>query len=360
MIGLALFAVVYSINGGLKAVALTDVIQVFFLVGGGLITTYIALDLLGAGEGVLKGCETLYLKTEDKFHLILDPSHPGYMDLPGLSVILGGLWVANLYYWGCNQYIIQRALAAKNIKEAQWGMAFAGVIKLLIPLLVVIPGIAAFALDAPLSKPDEAYPWLLGNLLPVGVKGIAFAALTAAIVSSLASMMNSISTIFTMDIYQVYIRPEGDASHLVRVGKMTSLVAMLIGVCIAPLLSGLDQAFQYIQEFTGFVSPGALSIFLAGFFYKRATSNGALVSAVASFVLSFVFKYLFPSLPWLDRMGIIFLLCCAILVLMGKKNPKGDDADRLLSRSLFHTDRIFNWTALFVVIILIVFYFLWW
>lgn len=360
VIGLALFAVVYSINGGLKAVALTDVIQVFFLVGGGLITTYIALDLLGAGEGVLKGCETLYLKTEDKFHLILDPSHPGYMDLPGLSVILGGLWVANLYYWGCNQYIIQRALAAKNIKEAQWGMAFAGVIKLLIPLLVVIPGIAAFALDAPLSKPDEAYPWLLGNLLPVGVKGIAFAALTAAIVSSLASMMNSISTIFTMDIYQVYIRPEGDASHLVRVGKMTSLVAMLIGVCIAPLLSGLDQAFQYIQEFTGFVSPGALSIFLAGFFYKRATSNGALVSAVASFVLSFVFKYLFPSLPWLDRMGIIFLLCCAILVLMGKKNPKGDDADRLLSRSLFHTDRIFNWTALFVVIILIVFYFLWW
>ena len=296
VIGLALFAVVYSINGGLKAVALTDVIQVFFLVGGGLITTYIALDLLGAGEGVLKGCETLYLKTEDKFHLILDPSHPGYMDLPGLSVILGGLWVANLYYWGCNQYIIQRALAAKNIKEAQWGMAFAGVIKLLIPLLVVIPGIAAFALDAPLSKPDEAYPWLLGNLLPVGVKGIAFAALTAAIVSSLASMMNSISTIFTMDIYQVYIRPEGDASHLVRVGKMTSLVAMLIGVCIAPLLSGLDQAFQYIQEFTGFVSPGALSIFLAGFFYKRATSNGALVSAVASFVLSFVFKYLFPSL----------------------------------------------------------------
>ena len=179
------------------------------------------------------------------------------------------------------------------------------------------------------------------QLLPVGVKGIAFAALTAAIVSSLASMMNSISTIFTMDIYQVYIRPEGDASHLVRVGKMTSLVAMLIGVCIAPLLSGLDQAFQYIQEFTGFVSPGALSIFLAGFFYKRATSNGALVSAVASFVLSFVFKYLFPSLPWLDRMGIIFLLCCAILVLMGKKNPKGDDADRLLSRSLFHTDRIF-------------------
>lgn len=186
VIGLALFAVVYSINGGLKAVALTDVIQVFFLVGGGLITTYIALDLLGAGEGVLKGCEMLYLKTEDKFHLILDPSHPGYMDLPGLSVILGGLWVANLYYWGCNQYIIQRALAAKNIKEAQWGMAFAGVIKLLIPLLVVIPGIAAFALDAPLSKPDEAYPWLLGNLLPVGVKGIAFAALTAAIVSSLS------------------------------------------------------------------------------------------------------------------------------------------------------------------------------
>ena len=160
------------------------------------------------------------------------------MDLPGVSVIIGGLWVANLYYWGCNQYIIQRALAAKSVSEAQNGMLFAGFIKLLIPLLVVIPGIAAFALDAPLEKSDEAYPWLLSNLLPVGVKGIAFAALTAAIVSSLASMMNSISTIFTMDIYRSYLRPKAGQSELVRTGRWASFISLLIAVCIAPLLSG--------------------------------------------------------------------------------------------------------------------------
>ncbi len=171
IIGLAAFAGIYSIYGGLKAVALTDVIQVVFLVGGGLVTTYIALDLLGEGNGVYQGMVNLYGEATDKFHLILDKSHPGYKDLPGISVILGGLWVANLYYWGCNQYIIQRALAAKSVREAQNGMLFAGFIKLFIPLLVVIPGIAAFALEAPLEKSDEAYPWLLGNLLPVGVKG---------------------------------------------------------------------------------------------------------------------------------------------------------------------------------------------
>ena len=181
VLGLAIFAGVYSIYGGLKAVALTDVIQVVFLIGGGLITTYIALDTLGMGEGVVQGFKNLYVQTEDKFHLILDKSHPSYMDLPGISVIIGGLWVANLYYWGCNQYIIQRALAAKSVSEAQKGMLFAGFIKLLIPLLVVIPGIAAFALNAPLEKSDEAYPWLLSNLLPVGIKGVAIAALTAVL-----------------------------------------------------------------------------------------------------------------------------------------------------------------------------------
>jgi SSS family solute:Na+ symporter len=213
--GLALFAAVYSVYGGLKAVALTDVIQVVFLVGGGLLTAYIALDRVGGGEGVFKGFADLYAQAQDKFHLILDKSHPGYADLPGLSVIVGGLWVANLYYWGCNQYIIQRALAAKSVREAQYGMIFAGFIKLLLPLIVVVPGIAAFALQAPLDRADEAYPWLLGNLLPPGVKGIAFAALTAAIVSSLASMMNSISTIFTMDIYRTFHPP---ASHRAGTG----------------------------------------------------------------------------------------------------------------------------------------------
>lgn len=360
VLGLALFAVAYSIKGGLKAVALTDVIQVVFLVLGGLFTTVIALNLLGEGQGFLQGCTNLYERASDKFHLILDPSHPGYADLPGISVIVGGLWVANLYYWGCNQYIIQRALAAKRISEAQRGMAFAGIVKLFIPLLVVIPGIAAFALDAPLAKSDAAYPWLVSTLLPVGIKGLAFAALTAAIVSSLASIMNSISTIFTMDIYKGYIAPQADNHRLVKVGKATNLIAMGIGVVIAPFLSGLDQAFQYIQEFTGFVSPGALSIFLAGFFYKRATANGALAAALGSFVFSTVLKLMMPGLPWMDRMGIVFLLCCGLIVLMGKVNPKGAESEAMLSRSLFKTDRVFDVMAVVIMLVLIFFYTLWW
>lgn len=359
IVGLALFAGVYSIYGGLKAVALTDVIQVVFLIGGGLATTYIALDLLGNGNGIVSGFSNLYEQAQDKFHLILDKSHPGYKDLPGLSVIIGGLWVANLYYWGCNQYIIQRALAAKSVKEAQHGMLFAGFIKLLIPLLVVIPGIAAFALDAPLEKSDEAYPWLLNNLLPVGLKGIAFAALTAAIVSSLASMMNSISTIFTMDIYHSYIRKQASQQELVRAGRWASFIALMIAVLIAPMLSGLDQAFQYIQEFTGFISPGALAIFLAGFFYKPATANGALAAAIGTFVLSLLLKLLWPELPWLDRMGIVFLLCCGLIVLMGKKMavyPK----DLTITKDLFKTTPLFNALSVVVIIILVFFYWMWW
>ena len=357
--GLALFATLYSVYGGLKAVALTDVIQVIFLIGGGLVTTYVALDLLGDGSGVVKGFSNLYDQAQDKFHLILDKSHPGYKDLPGLSVIIGGLWVANLYYWGCNQYIIQRALAAKSVKEAQNGMLFAGSIKLIIPLLVVIPGIAAFALNAPLERSDEAYPWLLSNLLPIGLKGIAFAALTAAIVSSLASMMNSISTIFTMDIYRSYINKNAGQKELVLAGRWSSFLSLMIAVLIAPMLTGLDQAFQYIQEFTGFISPGALAIFLAGFFYKRATANGALAAAVGTFAFSVLLKLLLPGLPWMDRMGIVFLLCCGVIMLMGKKKTESQH-DLVITKELFKTTPLFNVLSLVVVVILIIFYCIWW
>ena len=356
---LALFAGVYSIYGGLKAVALTDVIQVIFLVGGGLATTYIALNLLGAGDGVIKGCSNLYNQAQDKFHLILDKSHPSYKDLPGLSVIIGGLWVANLYYWGCNQYIIQRALAAKSVKEAQHGMIFAGFIKLALPLLVVIPGIAAFALNAPLEKSDEAYPWLLTNILPTGLKGIALAALAAAIVSSLASMMNSISTIFTLDIYRSYFRKNATQKELVSTGRWVCFISLMIAVVTAPMLSGLDQAFQYIQEFTGFISPGALSIFLAGFFYKRATANGALAAALGTFVFSLLFKFLFPELPWMDRMGLVFLLCCGLIMLMGSRK-KAAERELGLSWEMFRTTPLFNILSFIIIIILVTFYVMWW
>ncbi|MDR1747306.1 MAG: sodium/sugar symporter [Tannerella sp.] len=358
VVGLSLFALVYSVYGGLKAVALTDVIQVVFLVGGGLLTTGIALNLIGGGEGIVKGFSNLYAQAQDKFHLILDKSNPGYTDLPGIRVILGGLWVANLYYWGCNQYIIQRALAARSVREAQYGMAFAGFIKLFVPLIVVIPGIAVFALHAPIDKPDEAYPWLLGNLLPTGVKGLAFAALTAAIVSSLASMMNSISTIFTMDIYRSFVHKKAEQNELVRVGRWVSVLSLLIAALIAPMLTGLNQAFQYIQEFTGFISPGALAIFLAGIFWRRATSNGALAAAAGSFVFSAAFKFALPAMPFLDRMGIVFLLCCGLIATFGKRGSVASSVP--LTKMSFKTTPLFNILSVIIIAIFVLFYVLWW
>ncbi|WP_295367702.1 sodium/sugar symporter [uncultured Prevotella sp.] len=359
VLALAFFAGLYSIYGGLKAVAITDVIQVVFLVGGGLITTVLAVSALGDNGGFVQGFQRLMEIAPEKFHLILDKTNPGYNDLPGISVIIGGLWVSNLYYWGCNQYIIQRALAAKSVNEAQKGMAFAAYIKLLVPLLVVVPGIAAFAMYAPISKPDEAYPWLLANILPDGIRGIAFAALIAAIVSSLASMMNSISTIFTMDIYRSYICPKASDRSLVSIGRWASLVSLLIAVVISPMLTGLDQAFQYIQEFTGFVSPGALAIFLAGFFYPKATSRGALAAALCSFVFSTLLKIVCPDLPWMDRMGIVFLLCCLLIVLMGNKQ-QADKHAYVYDKSLFRTSKFFDVSALIIMAILVFIYTIWW
>jgi len=358
---LALFATVYSIYGGLKAVAITDVVQVIFMVGGGLITTFVAINLLGDGEGIIKGFSNLYETSRDRFHLILDPSHPGYKDLPGLSVIIGGLWVANLYYWGCNQYIIQRALAAKSVNEAQKGMQFAGLLKLLIPLIVVIPGIAVYAMGVELGKSDEAYPWLLSNIIPTGVKGLAFAALIAAIVSSVATMMNSISTIFTMDLYKPYLEKGASEEKLVKVGRLSSFAALVIAIVITPMLTTLDQAFQYIQEFTGFISPGALAIFLMGFFYKKASSNGALLAAIGTFVFSAAMKIAFPALPWMDRMMIVFLLCVLTIVVTAMAERKGISEKAVtITPGLFKTSRSFNIISVVIMAILVTFYILWW
>ena len=360
---LAAFAVVYSIYGGLKAVAWTDVIQVIFLIAGGFVITYFALNKLG-GDNFFAGFKNLLTEAPEKFDLILDKSHPSYIDLPGIGVLIGGLWVANLYYWGCNQYIIQRALAAKNLFEAQKGLLFAGFLKLLLPLIVVIPGIAAFVLHQQgvitIDKPDNAYPVLL-SMIPQGIRGLAFAALVAAIISSLASMMNSISTIFTIDIYKSYIKKDISEYKMVTIGRICSLVAIIIAVFVAPLLSNLDQAFQYIQEFTGFVSPGALAIFLCGFFFKRATANGALATALATFVFSLIFKLVFPDMPFLDRMGIVFLLCLLtmwIFAIIENKPPS--DKVIVLEKSMFRTSTGFKIGAVIIIIILIILYSIWW
>lgn len=372
IIGLSLFAIVYSVFGGLKAVAWTDVIQVVFLIGGGLVTTYIALDVLGAGDGVVAGCANLYAKASDKFDLVIEkgahmiPDGSGgtkdaYLDLPGISVLIGGMWVANLYYWGCNQYIIQRALAAKSLGQAQGGLIFAGFLKLLLPLIVVIPGIAAFALDADIAKSDQAYPWLLHNFVPNGLKGLAFAALVAAIVSSLASMMNSISTIFTMDVYKPFFNKKASERQLVKVGRIVAFASMAIAMVVAPMLGSIDQVFQYIQEFTGFVSPGALAIFLAGFFYKRATANGALAAALGTFVFSIAFKVFMPSLPFMDRMGLVFILCAGLIILFAYiEGNKPSEKASVVKPSLFKTSVGFKIAAAGIVAILIFLYSIWW
>ncbi|MGY6522279.1 MAG: sodium/sugar symporter [Mongoliitalea sp.] len=387
IVGLALFAMIYSIYGGLKAVAWTDVVQVFFLAAGGLATTYIALTMVGEGSA-WDGIGLLRKEVPGHFSMILSKGEmmisdgkgglkDAYLDLPGLSVLVGGMWIVNLNYWGFNQYITQRALAAKSLDEAQKGMIFAGFLKLLMPLIVVIPGIAALVIvnngiDAsfvesmkdPVSgliKSDRAYPTLL-QLLPTGLKGLAFAALTAAIVSSLASMANSTSTIFTMDIYNKYINKNAAESKQVLIGRVTAAVAFIIAAIVAPALGQLDQAFQFIQEYTGFISPGVFAIFLLGVFWKKTTSNAALTGAALSIPLSVVLKVYWPDLPFLDRMGVVFLTLVGLMVIIsliegkGKDHPKSIEIDK----SLFTTSPGFKIGAFFIMVITTALYILFW
>ena len=294
MVFLAAFSLAYSLYGGLKAVAMTDIIQVVLLVAGGLFLSYTTLNLISDGNGVIQGFIDLSNKLPEKFDMILASDSPFYQDLPGISVLIGGMWIMNLSYWGFNQYIIQRTLAAKSVTEAQKGIVFAAFLKLLMPLIVVLPGIAAVLLVPGLDKADQAYPSLM-VLMPVGLKGVIFAALVAAIVSSLASMTNSVSTIFTMDIYKGS-RPDKSQAHYVKVGRTVSFIALIIAMITAqPLLGKFDQAFQYIQEFTGFFTPGIVALFMLGMFWKKTTANGGLLAALGSFLLSLVFFLFWPE-----------------------------------------------------------------
>ena len=387
VIGLSLFAAAYSLYGGLSAVAWTDVIQVVFLVLGGLVTTYLALNAVSDGNGVFAGLKTVYEAVPEKFAMILDKSNPEYKNLPGLGVLVGGLWVANLYYWGFNQYIIQRTLAAKSLRESQKGIILAAFLKIIIPLIVVIPGIAAYVMvndpvtmnrlgdlamnNIPsLEQADKAYPWLL-QFLPVGLKGVAFAALAAAIVSSLASMLNSTSTIFTMDIYRQYVNKDASAKQTVKVGRLTAAAALVVSCIMAPLLGGIDQAFQFIQEYTGLVSPGILAVFLLGLFWKKTTNRAAIVGALASIPIALYFKVgqngwsespFFVNVPFLDQMGYTLLLTMGIIVLVSlRQNNGADDPKGIpLSKELFKTSPKFNIGAFAALIIISAIYALFW
>ena len=361
LVGLGLFAVAYSLYGGLKAVALTDIVQVTLLVFGGLLIAWIALDRVGGDAGVLAGFNTLVERVPEKFDLIFSKDSPHYDLLPGISVLIGGMWIMNLSYWGFNQYIIQRALAAKNVQEAQKGIMFAAYLKMLMPVIVVLPGVAAVLLAPDLDAPDKAYPTVM-KLLPTGLLGLVFAALIAAIVSSLASMMNSISTIFTMDIYRHFGKRSKSERHLVTVGRTVSFSAMVVAMIVArPLLGQFDQAFQYIQEFTGFFTPGVCALFLMGIFWKPTTSLAALAMALGSAVLSIVFKLLWPELPFIDRVGLVFLLCIALGVVVSKLQGAEAHPDAIAYEDVdTKTSSGFNIAALGVVLMLAALYATWW
>jgi SSS family solute:Na+ symporter len=360
LVALGVFAIAYSLYGGLRAVALTDIIQVILLVLGGLMISWILLDRIGDGAGVFAGFMALTDHAPDKFHMILPEGHPHYMSLPGLSVLIGGMWVMNISYWGFNQYIIQRALAAKSVDEAQKGIAFAAFLKLLMPVIVVLPGIAMFVLSPDLSAPDKAYPSAM-TMLPVGIKGLVFAALLAAIVSSLASMCNSISTIFTVDVAPALGIESDGGVRAVTIGRIVAMVAMVIAMVAAkPLLGNFEQAFQYIQEFTGFFTPGIVAIFMLGLFWSRTTATAALIAAIASAALSLAFKLFWPELPFMDRVGLVFLLCMAVGVAWSLARPSAQDGFVDPAGVSFSTRSSFNISAVLVTLILCFFYTVWW
>jgi len=359
IIGLAIFSLLYTILNGLKAIASTDIIQVFFLLVGGLITTWFAVNHVGGNTGILNGFETMFNEIPEKFHMIIKRSDPDYFYLPGIRAIFGGIWIAGIYYFGANQYIIQKAFGAKSLQEAQRGMLFAGFLKMILPFVVVIPGIVAFALSANIAKPDEAYPWILSNIVPAGIKGLIFAALIAAIVSSFSAIINSTSTIFTMDLYQPYINTNASEKQLVAVGRISGIVAMAVAVTVAPLLGSIDQAFQFIQEYTGMISPGVTAIFVLGMFWKRTTSAAALWGTILSIPVSAAIKFLVPQIPFLDQMLISFLIISLIIVIisvLAKKESKGLE----ISRKIFRTDKWFNLLSILIIIIFSVIYILFW
>lgn len=395
MAGLALFAIVITL-GGMNVIGYTDVIQVVFLVLGGLVTTYLALDMVAqhfGSAGPINGFNLLTQNSGDHFEMIFERDDPYFIDLPGLTILVGGMWIVNLNYWGCNQYITQRALGA-DLQTARSGILFAAFLKLLMPIIVVLPGIAAYVLfkenvfreEMMLNgevMADRAYPVLL-NLLPVGLKGLAFAALTAAVVASLAGKANSIATIFTLDIYKKVLNPVADEKKQVEVGRWVIVISMIMAVVIAPYL-GIDKkgGFQYIQEYTGFVSPGILAMFLLGFFWKRATSNAALFATIGGFLLSIIFKFipnyvdlqfLYSSgfsvanaegvyeIPFIDRMGFVFIICVLVMYLISiYENRNGIIPNALkLDQGMFRTTPVFAVGALFIIGIIAALYGIYW
>jgi SSS family solute:Na+ symporter len=397
---LAIASVIIAL-GGMKVVGYTSAIQVFFLVLSGFIALYISLKMIGGDSGILKGFSTLRSTIPDHFHMIFNKTDPHYIDLPGLSVLIGGMWIANLNYWGCNQYITQRALGA-SLPVARQGILFAAFLKMLMPVIIVIPGIAMFYLYSHgmintslinitkdnniVADSNKAYPALL-TLLPIGIKGVTVAAFTATVIASLAAKINSISTIFTLDIYKKVFNENASEQRLVNVGKISIVVASIIGIMLTMALGNAlmgegKQGFQYIQEYTGFVSPGIFAMFLLGFFWKKTTSNAALFAIISGFIFSVILKFLpgfvdlhflnpfgfsvpvgsVYEIPFLDRMTIVFFLCVIgmyiISIIETRKgaHPHGLEIDA----KMFKTSPGFAIGSLIIVVLLTTLYAIFW
>lgn len=383
MIGLALFALIITI-GGMKVIGYTDVIQVVVLILGGLVTTYVALTLVsekfGLGKDVLAGFNKLLEQAPGHFDMIFNKPDANtsqkavdnYVSLPGLAMLAAGQWIANLNYWGCNQYITQRALGA-NLPTARTGILFSAFLKLMMPIIVVLPGIAAYVLHSQGDlqqqmltngefREDNAYAAILG-FLPTGFKGLSMAALTAAIVASLAGKANSISTIFTLDIYKKYFNKEATETKQVWIGRVVIFVSMIFAILINwnDLLGiGGRGGFEFIQKYTGYVSPVIFAVFLLGFFWKRTTARAALIGIVIGTVLSIVFDKVLPldgqyntwlytayadskgvySIPFLVQMGWVFFFTCLVMMVVSllDKNPASRSHTMEIDKSMFKVE----------------------
>jgi solute:Na+ symporter, SSS family len=371
---LAVFALLITL-GGMKVIGFTDVIQVAVLIIGGFVAVYIALEkvdeVVNQGKSALNGFKTLMTQSPDHFHMIFaKPTQTSsveyvnkYVALPGITMYFAGQWIANLNYWGCNQYITQRALGA-DLQTARNGILFAAFLKIFMPIIVMLPGIAAFVLykqgyfDAATfaGNKDGAYTAIL-SLLPVGMKGLSVAALTAAIVASLAGKANSISTIFTLDIYNKYFNKTADEKKLVLVGRIAIIISMVIAIacCWQDLLGiGKEGGFTFIQKYTGFISPGVFAMFILGFFWKRTTGAAAIVGLIAGLLIVILFNNYAPALfgnntwlytaydtgngnfeiPFLVNMGWSFFFTVLLMIgvsLFGpQKNPKAFEIDKTM------------------------------
>jgi SSS family solute:Na+ symporter len=393
MIGLMLMALIITL-GGMKVIGYTDVIQVAVLIIGGFATVYMALQIVDQrinqviDGSALAGFNTLLSQAPEHFHLILpkpnntDMSAAGqlardkYIILPGIAMYFAGQWILNLNYWGCNQYITQRALGAQ-LETARKGILFAGFMKLFMPVIVMLPGIAAFVLykNGQLAGfeggKDGAYSAILA-FLPAGLKGLAIAALTAAIVASLAGKANSISTIFTLDIYKKYINQEANEKKLVWTGRLTVFISMVIAVIFTwkDLLGiGGEGGFTFIQKYTGFISPGVFAMFMLGFFWKRTTGAAAMTGLITGFLLAIFFNsYAIPlfgtdnimytaylnksgayEIPFLINMGWSFVLTIIIMVIVSMAGPKVNPKAFEIDATMFKVSKS---TLVLIVIIL--------